>query len=62
MRIVKVVFQTTRTHQCFKKNLPAAGDSNPTRFIAGFQRILPLPPYQVCKPETQDQCLLFNLR
>ena len=25
--------------------MPAAGDSNPTRFIAKFQRNTPLPPY-----------------
>ena len=25
--------------------MEAAGDFNPTRFIAGFQRVTPLPPF-----------------
>jgi hypothetical protein len=34
------------------KEMPAAGDFNPTRFIAKFQRNSPLPPYYFPVPLT----------
>jgi hypothetical protein len=45
-----------------KRGVAAAGDFNPTRFIAGFQRILPLPPILLHQAWTSEPGRLFDYR
>jgi hypothetical protein len=40
--------------------MPAAGDSNPTRFIAEFQRIRTLPPIEGRTTSDENHGSLFN--
>jgi hypothetical protein len=42
------------------KEMPAAGDSNPTRFIAKFQRNSPLPPFFPKFPASLPRPVLFD--